>query len=82
MVEVHDATEGRTFSFGMLAPERYKAKDLRKMILSVHPEYDKVKFRKSKRPDSCKIFIEEKKKIKRRTTVEEPQPTKNIGFSR
>jgi hypothetical protein len=82
LVEVYDASEDRTFSFGMLAPEHYNAKALRKMIKSVHPEYERLKFKKKKRPDSCKIFLQEKKKVKKRISVEEKKRTKNIGFAR
>ena len=81
VVEAYVEGEDEASSFGMLAPEIYKAKDLRKMIMSVHPEYVKIKFRKSRRPANCRIFMEEKK-IKRRATVEEPQTTSGIGFSR
>ena len=79
-VEAYDIEKDSSVVFYMLAPQAYKVPLLRKTLRSVHPEYGKIKLKACRRPDDCMLFMEEKKKPKKKIHVEPEQPERKIGF--
>jgi len=83
IVTVFNSLEAKDVSFGMLAPKGYKVKKLRETLRSVHPEFERIRLKSTKRPDTSVIFREGEIPPKK---IVEPQPpeeeqARKIGFA-
>ncbi len=82
VVTVFNRLEERDISFGMLAPKSYRVKKLRAELRAVHPEFERIRLKSTKRPDTSVAFREgglPPKKI-----VDTPPPEEDItkiGFA-
>ena len=83
IVTVFNKSEDRDTSFGMLAPKEYKVKKLRATLRAVHPEFERIRLKSSKRPDASVLFMDGDLPPKKVTDVAPPEEeqAKKIGFA-
>ena len=80
VVTVFNKLEERDVTFGMLAPKSYRVKKLRAELRVVHPEFERIRLKSSKRPDDSVAFREGEPPPKKIVETSSPEEDlKKIG---
>ena len=83
LVTVIDTSSKEELTFNMLAPKKYRVKKIREILKSTHPEFERIRLKRIKRPPNCVLFMDKPLPVPKKLDPDPPAPVvqQKIGFA-